>query len=479
VVYNWLHNLGSGEPSRVLVDEGFGSLPVVDEFDRECRNDRGKIFASEIGCGGMSDLEKTVAGFGGREDLLDARELKLFRDSLIQGFQERGLGRIFGSLPDLILETQALQAIGNSQHVEALRSNSRVSGYVLTQLNDVAYEFHAGLLDLWRNPKLAYSAAQRVNQPTLLILKARREVAVPGDVIDVNMTLVNRIPLPAESRLSISVSSPINESIAMGSYQVSQTPGVQPLESVQVEMDAPGEYQITARLVAGQKMLAETSHTILALENVDWKNLAVKVRCWGQPPDSMPFQNEAWGKSTTPIPDNNTGPVVNLAANPATLSEEEWNALFQSIGSGEVGIIGALRPEDDRAIQTIAKRGVNLKLNPGIGSWMGCYHWVSDSPIFLGLPNARVAGLPYAELLPKYVLSELGGAVQAGSLRNTQSRLEPPAMLWTSDIELLQYDKGALLFCQYRIFEKVDRNPVASRLAFNLFRFAAQQLSQK
>jgi len=475
-VYDWLHNLGGGVPSTVLADEGFGSVPVFEEFDRECRSYNGKIFVSEFGCAGMSDLDKTVAGFGGREDLLDARELKAFRDSLHQGFEQRGLRRIFGSLPNLISDAQKLQAIGNSQHMEAVLSNPRISGYVMTQLNDVSFEFHGGLVDLWRNPKLAHAAAIEMNQPRILILKAKREVAVCGETIDVKITLVNGLPLLPETRLHVSA-SPSNVTIATNLQDVPLHAGIHPLGSVQVKTGNPGEYHILASLVVGGETLADSSQTILVLEDIDWKDLGVSVKSWGKPPESAYFQKEGEAKSPIRNIDGNPWPIVNLAAHPATLSEEDWNGLFQAIESGGVCIVGALRPEDNQAIQAINQRGVDLKLKPGIGSWIGCYHWVPDSPIFIGLPSGGLAMKRYTEVLPKYVLFELGGEVQAGSLRNTQTREEPPSMLWYSDIEALRFGKGSIIFCQYRAFEKIDGDPVASRLAYNLLRYAAQMRS--
>lgn len=80
---------------------------------------------------------------------------------------------------------------------------------------------------------------------------------------------------------------------------------------------------------------------------------------------------------------------------------------------------------------------------------------------------------PFAEILPKYVLTELGGETLAGSIRNTQSIKEPPAMLWYSDMERVQLGKGSLIFCQYRIFEALDHEPIADRLAYNLLSYAA------
>jgi hypothetical protein len=171
---------------------------------------------------------------------------------------------------------------------------------------------------------------------------------------------------------------------------------------------------------------------------------------------------------------SNQQSAILLAAHPATLSDEEWDTLFQSAESGGVAVVGALRPEESAALQAFVRRGVDLKLHPGIGSWMGCYHWIPDSELFSGLPAGGLAKKPYADILPKYILSELGGEIQAGSLRNTQSRVEAPAMLWYSDIEAIRFGKGTIILCQYRVFEKLDRDPVAARLAYNLIEFAAK-----
>ena len=134
-------------------------------------------------------------------------------------------------------------------------------------------------------------------------------------------------------------------------------------------------------------------------------------------------------------------------------------------------MIGALRPEDKAVIKEFNDRGINLELHPGVGSWMGCYHWIPNSDLFTGLPGGGLAKRIYAEILPKYILSEMGGETMAGSLRNTMSRLEvDPAFLWYSDIEEIPYGKGSILFCQYRIFDHLDVDPVADRLTLNILR---------
>jgi hypothetical protein len=474
-IYEWLRALGTSASSRVLADEQIGSLAVLEEFDRECRTYRGKVFVSEIGYGGMSDLDETVSAFGGREDLLDARELKTLRDSLNEGFQQRDLGRVFGSPRSLYLEAQELQAIGNTQQLEALLSNPRISGYVITQLNDVGWEFHAGLLDLWRNPKRSYFAAKQVNRSQLLILRAERAAAFAGETVEVPVTLVNSQPSPGVGLLRVSVMDPQGQVVAGYVNEVPLQSRIQPLEDIRVEIAAPGTYRITAALTFGGEELAETTETILGLDKVDWGQLPVKITCLGQALETSLFACSAQdGENDLSSGGEGTHPIVYLAAHPGTLSEEQWELLFKSVESGGAAVIGALRLEDSRAIEAFIRRWVDLRLHPGIGSWMGCYHWVPESDLFSGLPAGGLAKKPYAEILPKYVLSELGGETHAGSLRNTQSRVEAPAMLWYSDIEALRFGKGILVFCQYRAFEKLDQDPVAARLAFNLLGWAGK-----
>src|SRR6266508_1425595 len=129
--------------------------------------------------------------------------MKSFRDNLRKGFAERGLDRIFGSVKALVEESQELQAAGNTRHIEAVLANPRISGYILTQLNDVAWEFHAGLLDIWRRPKLAYTAVKRLNQAHVLILNIPKTVIPQDSKLVLSLTLVNRTPLAGPDRISV------------------------------------------------------------------------------------------------------------------------------------------------------------------------------------------------------------------------------------------------------------------------------------
>ena len=230
-------------------------------------------------------------------------------------------------------------------------------------------------------------------------------------------------------------------------------------------------YQVAARLVQDGVTLAETTETILGLESVMLAGPRRQARCLGRHPDPATIH--------CLTQDNQIGTTENissvfLAGLPATLTAEDWEILCQAVETGSVAIVGALRPDYGAAISAFSRHGLNLKLHFGIGSWMGCYHWVPRSDLFAGLPAGGLVKKPYTGFIPKYVFSEMGGEILAGSLRNTQSRQEAPSMLWYSDIEVVRLGKGAVLFCQYRVFEHMVDNPLAARMAYNLLAYAGR-----
>jgi hypothetical protein len=146
--------------------------------------------------------------------------------------------------------------------------------------------------------------------------------------------------------------------------------------------------------------------------------------------------------------------------------------LLAAVQAGRTAVLGPINSQDAAALEALSGAGLNLRLHFGIGNWMGCYHWAPAADLFAGLPAGGLAGEAYVDVLPRYVMSELGGEVLAGSLRNTQTRQEPSAIIWYSDVEAVRLGQGRLYFCQYRCFEAAAANPLAARLALNLIRLA-------
>jgi hypothetical protein len=461
-VYAWERALGKNNLSQSLIDHGFGSSrTLLDIFDRKIESDRGKIFVSELGCAGMSDLEDTVAQYKDQDHLVDAHEMKMFRDSLHKGFAERHLDRIFGTVKDLVREAQELHAAGNTRHIEALLANPRISGYILTQLNDVAWEFHAGLLDIWRRPKLAYAAVKRLNQAHILILDIPKTVMGQDSELALSLTLVNRVPLAGPDQVCVQLFDPDGKEVSSVQQDAPRGVGINLLQEITLtSVLYPGQYRLTARLLNYPRDCAETFRNFCVFPAVDLEGVCADAQWIGTPPPGV--------SGVGVIDSEEDQERVLLIAHPGSLSRTDWERVLEEVSGGCSAVIGPLRPQDEVALGLLASHGITIRLHFGIGSWMGCYHWIPNSSLFFGLPSGGLAGEAYVNVRPRYVMSELGGEVLAGSFSNSQTRLEAPAMLWYSDIERITLGKGALVFCQYLIFDASLADPLANRLLANL-----------
>ena len=471
-VYAWERALGKNNPSQSLIDHGFGSSKtLLDAFDRQIESYRGKIFVSELGCGGMSDLEETVAQYQDQEHLVDAREMKAFSDSLHKGFAKRGLDRIFGTVKDLVRQAQELQAAGNTRHIEAILANPRISGYILTQLNDVAWEFHAGLLDIWRRPKLAYTAVKRLNKAHVLILNIPKTVMPQDSQLDLSLTLVNRAPLAGPDQISIQLFDPDGKEVFSVQQDARQGAGIHALPVITVDSALrAGQYQLTARLLSYPQHCAETSRDFWVLPPVDLDGTYARAQWIGAPPARV----STLGGVTSG--EDQTRLLV--IAHPGSLTGTDWETVLAEVSGGRTAVMGPLRPSDESVLKLLASHGISIRLHFGIGNWLGCYHWIPASPLFSGLPGGGLAGEAYVNVRPHYVMSELGGKVLAGSFSNSQTRLEAPAILWYSDIERITVGKGSLVFCQYLIFDTPLVDPVAERLLANLISMLQASLKE-
>lgn len=458
-VYEWMRSLGNRDAELDLSVHDFGTEPMLAEWQRELRTYTGDTFVSEVGVGGMANLDQVLDRFNGREDLLDAHEYKIFRDELHEGFKARGLETIFGTVEELVHQSQLEQAQGIRRQIEALLSNPRVSGYIITQLNDVAWEFHAGIMNPWREPKPAYHALKMLQKPQSLILKADAAAVEIGAPIHVRATMVNQAPLPESAHVLLRVLDPQGMVLEEFTLDAPATEGIWPLDQpLRTIPDQPGEIRIEASLLQGERILFQTFETVLVL----------------------PATEEGDAPAVQRYPDPSAGELDEHAIievpKPAKLGERQWVSLLETVGNGGVAVLGPLSNKDHTAIALLAEFGTAFDPQLGIGNWMGCFHWVPDSPLFEGLPAGSLAGEPYAEILPWYVTTEMGGEVLAGSIRNTQTRQEPPRILWYSDVEAVPFREGTVLFCQYRIFDSTADNPLASRMRQNLLRLAVSYL---
>jgi hypothetical protein len=462
---DWLRAVGTPatNPGGRLEELGFGLAEIFEVWESELRTDPSQVFVSELGCAGMADLEEVVDAFGDQLHLIDAREMIAFRDDLRNSLSKHGISRCFTSVRDLAVATQAQGAAGNRRQIEAVLTNRRVSGYILTAINDGGSEFHAGILDLWRRPKKTYHDLPRHNRDRVLVLFGERAVVTHGEEAIVRLTAVDHVFAPT-GKVLVQVCDPDGRTIAEEERTIPPGQGIKELGAIRARTDgAAGEYRVVARLAGDDEGLLTTTENVLALPAVDWSTAPSGIASMRNYESPVIVSSDALEQA---------GVIV--AARPGSLSAADWDGLFAAVAEGATAVIGPVRQRDDEALKALTGHGIALDLHLGLGwGWLGCYHWQPDGDLFAGLPAGGLGGEVYADVLPRYVLAALGGEVLAGSFKGTEPTAHDPRFHWFSDVEVVERGSGRLIFCQYRVFTEPGQNPLADRMRLNLLRLAA------
>jgi hypothetical protein len=94
-------------------------------------------------------------------------------------------------------------------------------------------------------------------------------------------------------------------------------------------------------------------------------------------------------------------------------------------------------------------------------------HWIRDHELTSGLPSNLVLDQRYAEVLPRFLLDKPNNEAIAGAV--VIHYFQPK---WFPSLVVAPVEKGHILFCQFRLFENLGKDPVADRLFMNLVRYA-------
>ncbi|HEY8542407.1 MAG TPA: sugar-binding domain-containing protein [Pseudothermotoga sp.] len=95
----------------------------------------------------------------------------------------------FHNIDDFIYQAQLHQFLGLKYQIEKMRLRPEISGYVITEFSDIAWEAN-GLLDYNRMPKIFYSKLRFLNREILPIIKDHRAI-VKDDIYHAQIYIAN------------------------------------------------------------------------------------------------------------------------------------------------------------------------------------------------------------------------------------------------------------------------------------------------
>jgi Glycosyl hydrolases family 2, sugar binding domain/Glycosyl hydrolases family 2 len=115
-------------------------------------------------------------------------------------FRDAGLAAVFGDLDRFVEAAQESQFRGLKAQIEALRWEPEISGYVITELNDVQWEAN-GLMDARNNPRRFADRLAGLQTPWLVLARTARTAIASGERCEIQLRLVGPTAPPPEARI--------------------------------------------------------------------------------------------------------------------------------------------------------------------------------------------------------------------------------------------------------------------------------------
>jgi hypothetical protein len=115
-------------------------------------------------------------------------------------FRAAELAPVFGDLDGFVSAAQELQYRALKRQIETLRWERPISGYVITELNDVQWESN-GLMDVQNHPRAFADRLADLQRPWLIIARTERTAVRAGERFDVSVRLAGAAELPEGARL--------------------------------------------------------------------------------------------------------------------------------------------------------------------------------------------------------------------------------------------------------------------------------------
>ncbi len=322
-------------------------------------------------------------------------------------FRDAQLAPIFGDLDGFVDAAQEFQFRALKFQIETLRWEAPISGYVITELNDVQWEAN-GLMDARNRPRRFADRLADLQRPWLVIARAPRTAIGVGESLDVSVRLAGADKVPEGARLA---------------WRFADQAGLEPLgagptairlvgcagEAIAIHdleleaLDAGGRMQSRNRLefcvVAPLRAPAPSFHAVddaarKIVSAIGWPNRAAS-------PEEADVVLAT--RLTTPVRQALiAGRKVLLIAN----SDEALVDPERDL------------PASDR--HNFPKMELRRRAGtPWDGQWMGAFAWRRTDGPWAGLPNGPMLDEHWAGLLPDYVLTgflstAFGGLIDLG-----------------------------------------------------------------
>jgi hypothetical protein len=322
-------------------------------------------------------------------------------------FRDAQLARIFGDLDGFVDAAQEFQYRALKYQIETLRWSRPISGYVITELNDVQWEAN-GLMDVRNNPRRFAERLANLQQPWLVVARPARTAIGEGESLEVAVRLAGAGEIPRGAQLA---------------WRFGEEGGVSPLSADPVAILLKGaavdcievrDLELEAFDVAGQRL----SRNVL--------EFCIVPRLESPAPALYPVDRGAEDVLTaTAYPQR----AASLSSADVALATRLSTPVRELLLAGRKVLLIANQidalVDPDRTLPASDLHNfptMELAAREGTawdGRWMGAFSWRRTDGPWAGLPNGPMLDEHWSGLLPNHVLrgfrsTAFGGLVDAG-----------------------------------------------------------------
>ncbi|WP_448532274.1 glycoside hydrolase family 2 protein [Pseudothermotoga sp.] len=165
----------------------------------------------------------------------------------------------FHNIDDLIYQAQLHQFLGLKYQAEVMRLYPSISGYVITEFSDIAWEAN-GLLDYNRSPKSFHHLMKTINQPIVCIIPNHRSLLLEGQMYEAEVYLANNTSKKFEATLVVRTERNI-----LKQTRVETKPwSVEKITDVKAQLE-PNAQNVFVELLEGERLLSRNFYPIMVL----------------------------------------------------------------------------------------------------------------------------------------------------------------------------------------------------------------------
>jgi len=355
----------------------------------------------------------------------------------------------------------------------------------------------AGVLDIWRNPKLQYEMLKQVNAP--LYISARIEPAniYAGREVSIKSSIVSELEQPQTGFVSFAMATQSKnnqKTLWTKTIPVEAARGVTLVidEKITIPADATGEciLDVVFDDANGQRELANNRFTCDIFTPLSPSEI--------QPPRPLVIIGKSklnnWldkhgvaYREKLPAGNDHNITIITATENPTPEELQQFRDIFKKVEQGATLVMlnpplkfTNYRLADPPKEETLTTKNrfytsgvfpLNLVERPAKGHWVSNNHAIAPNhPYFAGLPTKCFMGQLYANIAPMKTIMGLREKPIVSSVSWTIDRSYKGVKeaWWGSDLTRVPHGKGAIILSTLALVPNLDTDPVADIVMKNI-----------